>query len=251
MIRRFNRFELKYIIPAAVRDALLPDLLQHMSPDSHGAGGSYRVTSLYYDSQDLACYRAKIEGIKFRRKVRVRIYGDYEADPAALVMLEIKQRINRTVQKRRVDMPLSAALGLLAGHGHETFLRPEDETVAAEVEYLARTLGLQPTCVITYLRQAYVGSRYESGLRVTFDGNLAVRGPEFGLGPGLPEHFFLPPDWMIMEIKVNETVPLWVSRMIARHECTLRRISKYCRGLALLRGLERGDVLGGELWKTS
>ena len=46
-------------------------------------------------------------------------------------------------------------------------------------------------------------------------------------------------DTIVMEVKVNDAVPLWVSRMIARHNCSLRRISKYCKGLACLRSTAR------------
>jgi hypothetical protein len=54
MIRRFNRFELKYRITARERDAILPVILAHMRPDREGdPSGVYRVTSLYYDTVDL------------------------------------------------------------------------------------------------------------------------------------------------------------------------------------------------------
>jgi hypothetical protein len=112
MIRRFNRFELKYLVTSAQRDLLLPDIAARMVIDREGSQtGHYRVTSLYYDTDDFAFARSKREGIKYRRKVRVRIYGD-RTEPDGEAMLEIKQRINRTVQKRRVAHPLPEALAI-------------------------------------------------------------------------------------------------------------------------------------------
>jgi hypothetical protein len=239
VIRRFNRFELKYIVDTRLRDAICADLALNMRPDEHGASGSYRVTSLYYDSPDVTCFWSKIDGIKYRRKVRVRTYGSHVDDVHNDVMVEIKQRINRTVQKRRLSLPLEQAYVLCEGHGHEEISDPTDRVVASEVAFLAHRLQLRPACVITYLRQAWVGSVYEPGLRVTFDDELACRGPERGLGPGLPNHFFMPPGLAIMEVKVDETVPLWVVRTLAKHQCSLRRISKYCVGLQKLRSLDR------------
>lgn len=235
MKRRFNRFELKYVIDAARRDALLDEIRSNMAPDPYGEDGTYRVTSLYYDSPDFVCFDSKIEGIRYRRKVRIRTYGAHEEDPTAEVAVEIKQRINRTVQKRRVGMPLAEAVALLAREHTPDVADDDRGSIIGELEYLTRSLVLQPACVITYLRQAWVGSRYEPGLRLTFDQRPAVRSATRMLGPGSKDRPFMPETSMIMEVKADDAVPLWVSRMLARNDCSLTRISKYCVGLTALR----------------
>jgi SPX domain protein involved in polyphosphate accumulation len=252
MIRRFNRFELKFIISRGLRDAVREDLLANMTLDAHGDGdGFYRVTSLYYDSPDHGCFRAKVDGIKYRRKLRVRIYGGHAEDESGVAMAEIKQRINRTVQKRRLSLQLGPAYALCAGQPLASVTDVEDRAVASEIGFLVRSRQLRPACVITYRRQAFVGSRYEAGLRITFDQMLGVRGPEHRLGPGTPTHAFMNPDRIIMEVKVNDAVPLWVARLMARHNCRLRRISKYCTGLARLQSLAREvERARGEEWTS-
>jgi hypothetical protein len=72
---------------------------------------------------------------------------------------------------------------------------------------------------------------------------LSCRGPESGLSASQPAHYFLPPDWVVLEIKADEKVPIWVTRMVARHGLQLKRMSKYCEGLAKLRGLQRATEL--------
>ena len=243
MIRRFNRFELKYIVDHRLRDVLVEEMLLNMRPDSHGDGaGAYRVSSLYYDSADHACFWAKIEGLKYRRKLRVRVYGEDTAGDDVTGMVEIKQRINRTVQKRRVALPLNDAYALIEQGADFSWEDDRDRAVAHEVVSLVGSLHLQPACVISYLRQAFVGGDYETGLRITFDSELSCRGPEYGLGAGAPKHFFISPDIMVMEVKVNDTVPLWVARMLNRHNCQLQRISKYCAGIARLAALPYADL---------
>lgn len=240
MIRRFNRFELKFVISAAMRDAIYHDLIANMTLDAHGdADGYYRVTSLYYDSPDYSCFHAKVDGIKYRRKVRVRIYGEHAEASDQLAMAEIKQRINRTVQKRRIVLELGAAYALCSGEATAGLTDPDDRAVADEIGFLVRSLALQPACVITYQRQAFVGSRFEAGLRITFDQMLGVRGRDRLLGPGMPTHLFMDPSRIIMEVKVNDAVPLWVARLMARHNASLRRISKYCTGMSRLQSLAR------------
>lgn len=236
MIRRFNRFELKYIVRHLVKERLCEALARQMTLDAHGdADGTYRLASLYFDSPDLACFRAKEEGIRFRRKLRLRIYDRFLDDPSAPVHAEIKQRIGKTVQKRRVRVPLATALGWIDGALEPDLSDEQDQVVANEIVVLSRSLNLEPMCVTSYRRQAWVGSDAESGLRITFDGDVGCRGPGRLLGSGEPEFLFLPADSFIMEVKVNDRVPLWVTRLVAEHDCALRRVSKYCEGIRTLR----------------
>ncbi|MDI7267677.1 MAG: polyphosphate polymerase domain-containing protein [Myxococcota bacterium] len=235
VVRRFNRYELKYLLHVSRLGALVSDLVQFMSPDDHGdADGCYRVSSLYYDSPDLYFYRSKIEGLRFRRKLRVRVYPDGPGvGRSATAFVEIKQRMNRTIQKRRVVLPLGKALALCAGTLDEwPPLDDADVTTASEITYLLRALQLRPTCIVSYRRRAFVGSRYEQGMRLTFDSLLEGRTTVLDLCVEGPRHLFLPPDWVVMEIKVNDRVPNWVTSLVAKHECELTRISKYCAAVA-------------------
>jgi hypothetical protein len=243
VIKRFNRYELKYILSAAVADAITAELSSYVTPDPEGgATGVYQVTSLYYDTPSRSFFNAKIEGIKYRRKLRVRRYGDLGRAPGA-VAVEIKQRINRTTQKRRLGLPLAEALALCDGDGPTSFDDPGDTAVAGEVEFLVRSLHLRPSCTVSYLRQAFLGGPYETGLRVTFDRYLWCREPVFALGTDGPRYLYLPADRVVMEVKANDAVPLWLSRMLARHACPLRRFSKYCAALACLLALPKSETL--------
>jgi SPX domain protein involved in polyphosphate accumulation len=232
MIRRFNRYELKYILPVGQIEAIVDDLRQLADPDPHGGTAGYRVVSLYYDSPALDFFWAKIEGIKFRRKLRLRIYPGEEISRTPSAMVEIKQRINRTVQKRRLQLPLAEAERLCRGQLERDDLDAEDRQVAAEVQHMVHAMDLAPTCITAYRRRAFVGGHYEPGLRVTFDTDLRARAHALAVAEDADNHLFAPPDWCIMEVKVNEAVPDWVTSLLARHGCQLRRVSKYCAGLA-------------------
>src|SRR5688572_18310466 len=106
MIRRFNRFELKYILPIRKADLIMRDLENQTVRDSHDHSEGYPIASLYYDSPELDFFWDKIEGIRFRRKVRIRVYPNDGYDKVTDAMVEIKQRLNKTVQKRRLVLPL-------------------------------------------------------------------------------------------------------------------------------------------------
>lgn len=230
-MKRFNRFELKYVIAASTWPAVRNDVLAQMDPDSNGADGSYPVASVYYDTPDLAFHRAKREGIKFRRKLRVRRYG---SDTEAPVYVEIKQRINRTTQKRRLSLPLADAYRLCGGDPVASVEEATDVEAANEVQFLVRALSLQPTCIVGYQREAYVGGPYESGLRITFDHGLWAGIADDGLDPEVERHPMLPAAAAILEVKANDRVPIWLANLLARHECALRRYSKYCKAVDTL-----------------
>ncbi len=230
MIRRFNRYELKYILPYKQYQRVLQDFKGFLRPDKHaGAEGVYRISSLYYDSPDLSCYRNKIDGIKYRRKLRLRVYKDSDMTVA---FVEIKQRINRTVQKRRICLPMDVATALCAGRDiNITHLDQTDQETASEVLYLVKALSLRPQCIISYHRKAYEGSRYEHGLRVTFDTHLKYRLNNLDVTVPSKDRFFLPPDTVVMEVKANERVPVWLTSLFGLHQCNLQRVSKYCLGI--------------------
>ena len=236
MIRRFNRYELKYVLPYKQYQDVLKDFNGFLETDMHaGTNGIYRISSLYYDSPDLSCYRNKIDGIKYRRKLRLRIYKDSDL---TFGFIEIKQRINKKFQKRLLRLPIEEAKALCAGEdiGIQHMDSTDAET-AAEVIYLVKTLCLKPQCIISYHRRAYEGSRYEHGLRVTFDTHLKYRRNELDVTTLCKDRFFLPPDRVVMEVKANERVPTWLTSLVGLHQCSLQRVSKYCIGI------ESGEAL--------
>ncbi len=232
-VRRFNRFELKYLVPLREAEAFKQALRAYLLPDGHGdAQGCYRLASLYYDGPDLRCYWEKVDGIRWRRKLRIRYYGA-GLPPAedTLVYVEIKQRLNRVTQKRRVLLPYAQALRLC----DERYIpehAPQDHAVIKEMLGMLVQYDLRATSLVQYARQAFVGTEYDLGLRVTFDTDLAYRSGDSRLegGEGLA---LFPPDRAIIEIKANERIPYWLTELVAQHDLGLVRMSKYCRSIEL------------------
>lgn len=247
MIRRFNRYELKYVLPLSRAERLIEELKEHLPEDSHNRGTGYRIISLYYDSPALDCFWAKIEGLKFRRKVRLRSYAGADVTAIERGLVEIKQRINRTVQKRRLVLPIEQASALCLGQAIPEGLDALDDQVAHEVCYLANSLHLQPTAITAYHRRAFEGALENAGLRVTFDTDVRGRVHALDLRESAQNRLVLPLDWCVMEVKANETVPDWMISLLGRHNCNLNRLSKYCAVVAALRGLAIDPlVISGE-----
>ncbi|MHC5063568.1 MAG: VTC domain-containing protein [Planctomycetota bacterium] len=244
MIKRFNRYEIKYTILASKLQRLIADLVLNMDRDPYVSGaGFYRISSLYFDTPGLDCYWNKLDGLLFRRKLRIRIYPDRPKGPA---FVEIKQRVNRTVQKRRLAMDLKDAYALCSGRPFK-LSEADDQAVADEVHYLVTSLRLAPKNVISYSRQAFVGRFVDAGLRLTFDTLVKARWAGFDLHQQNRRMMIAyPPNQAIMEVKANERVPHWLVNTLARHQCTLTRVSKYCQGIAQIQTrLQSGRVQAG------
>jgi len=237
VIKRFNRYEIKYAIPVSSLSVLKPDLERFLGRDSYGgAAGFYSIASMYFDTPDLDSYRNKLDGLLYRRKLRIRIYPDRPDGPA---FVEIKQRVNRTVQKRRLAMTLPDAYRMCSGSLRFQLSEADDQAVADEVHYLVTSLRLRPKNIIAYTRQAYVGHMVDPGMRLTFDTLVRTRRADFDLEVPRKTQLAFPAHLAVMEVKANERVPHWLTSLLARHQCTLTRISKYCNGITALASRER------------
>jgi hypothetical protein len=230
-IRAFNRFELKYIADRALAERFRDQLAAKLDRDAHGIDGFYPVWSQYYDSRDLRAYWEKIDGERFRRKLRIRHYGTPDdLSDTRPVWVEIKQRVNRVTQKRRVRLPYAEALRLCAGREPAT-VEAADRATADEILALVAQRRLRPISAIGYVREAYLGRAEDSGLRVTIDSRIRGRDRDLDLRLAAENRFIVQPHLSIVEIKVNERIPYWLTDLIARNNLSLTRISKYCQSV--------------------
>jgi SPX domain protein involved in polyphosphate accumulation len=234
-IRRFNRFELKYMITIKQAELFKKALSAFLIADEHGNGdGRYILSSLYYDSPDFRCYWEKVDGVKFRRKLRIRHYVTDEAlTDDTPVFVEIKQRLDRVTQKRRIVLPYRNAMSLCNDRQYPKVFALDDKAVLDEIYAYLWQYNLRPISIVNYERQAFIGTDYDLGLRVTFDTSLQYQTHNLLLHDEPSTLPMLPADRVIMEIKVNERIPYWLTEMIAAHNLNMIRVSKYCRSIEL------------------
>ena len=238
-IRKFNRFELKYLITLQQAKHFKSALRAYLVPDEHSSNnGRYTLSSLYYDSPDLRCYKEKTDGIRFRRKLRIRRY-ETEAvfTDDSPVFLEIKQRIDRVTQKRRASLPYCEALRLCNDRRIPDDHAPEDKATLEESYVFLWQYNLRPASIVRYDRQAFMGTKYDIGLRVTFDTALSYQSGSCHLHEQPSGLSMLPANRVVMEIKVNERIPDWLTDMIAAYNLQMVRVSKYCRSIEAARNM--------------
>jgi len=230
-LHRFNRYEIKYYLPESNIAEFREKIQQRMGEDANKRDSSKRITSLYYDSTDLRFYWEKIEGLRFRRKLRIRAYGEPEKiNDDTIVFVEIKQRVNKVTQKRRIPLTYKEAKMLC-----DDRTNPENPAVrdafVNEVLTLSETADLQPMVITSYHREAFVGVDADLGLRITMDHRVQGRNTDFDLGTNAANKFIIPSHLSIVEVKANERVPTWYTDLAAELGLDVVRVSKYCKAI--------------------
>ena len=95
-IEVFNRYEKKYIIDEDTFHKLTYQIADYMNPDAYNRNGeAYRISNIYYDTENDQLIRASIEKPIYKEKLRLRAYGTPELTDN--VFVEIKKKYISTI----------------------------------------------------------------------------------------------------------------------------------------------------------
>ena len=219
----FRRVEKKYRLTPTQKDALLAIIGPKLTPDAHGRN---TICSLYLDTPDHLLIRNSIIARVYKEKLRLRSYGTPGMDDQ--VFLEIKKKFKKVVYKRRERMSLREAMAYIE-HGE----KPCDSQIMREIDYAMHFYRQpQPMMLIAYEREAYFDAENPL-LRITFDTNVRARDTDCRLEHGHDGDYLLPEDAILMEIKTDGAMPVWLARALSECSILPTRFSKY--GTAYLR----------------
>lgn len=226
-IEVFTRREQKYLITTKQYNELLKRIDHRMRPDLNGIDGRYTITSLYFDNADHQIYFETKNKLKFRQKLRLRVYDN--TDIYGSSFFEVKQKHKNVVNKRRMVIPLIEAYRYLTNDPSEPLEAYETSNmqVLREIDNFRTLYNLKPEMIISYDRHA-LHDIDDPDLRITFDLNLRCRKDDLYLENGPQGENFIDPDLIVLEVKVNHSVPLWLARILQDLNCEQRGASKFC-----------------------
>ncbi|WP_077356579.1 polyphosphate polymerase domain-containing protein [Virgibacillus halodenitrificans] len=240
-IEIFRRKEQKYLISIDQYNELVHQISPYMRADKFGSDGRYTVSSLYFESNDNKIYFETKNKLRYRQKLRLRVYNDTDINGTAF--FEVKQKHKKVVNKRRMVLPLFEAYRYLENVQGESLelIHTSNVQVLREIDYFRHLYQLEPGMIVSYDRHALHGI-YDENLRITFDMNLRCRDTDLYLEHGSYGEYFINEDSVVLEVKVDDSVPLWLTRILQQLNCEQRSASKYCTSMELLK---RGSLPNG------
>jgi hypothetical protein len=101
-----------------------------------------------------------------------------------------------------------------------------NKQVLKELYYILKLYDLEPKVYIAYDRIAYF-EKENREFRVTFDTNIRTRRYDLKLEYGDYGNNLVEDDLWLMEVKAENTVPLWFSKLLSEYKLYSSSFSKY------------------------
>jgi len=232
-VEDFSRYEFKYLLNRQRREEVEAEIAHFMEYDGHiheELGNAYIVRSLYFDNQQADHYYEKIDGMRNRRKYRIRTYG-YEPSEDLPIFLEEKGRYKERTYKHRMSLKYDELLLAYSMDGRFELLdRYPDVPLIQRFVFDTVRHKSEPVVLVDYLRRPYM-SQYDMNFRITFDSDLKAA-PVRRIYPGDHASWIASEaGYTIIEIKFFRRVPSWFHRILQAHNLRRLSISKFCKGM--------------------
>lgn len=215
------RHELKYVISRCDAQRLKQTLSFIMERDRHSKHDdfSYIITSLYFDTIDHDAFFDKMNGVRMRKKYRLRIYNH----SYARILLECKHKHENMTYKQGVEITYEQCQRII--QGDMTYVEDDPELMRQFI--LDHRLHMYiPSVIVEYDRLAYV---YEPlDVRITFDDHLATYLYHTDLlHLDANKAFVSESDTVVLEVKFNQILPDFIRLVLNSIPTTRQAISKY------------------------
>ncbi len=203
IINVMKRYELKFCLTNEQLPLFKEKLLEYMKVDKFGLT---TIASLYFDTPNFSLINKSIEKPRFKEKIRLRSYGLATYD--SKVFLEIKRKYDGIVYKRRIVTTEDEVNNFLKGN-----IEFEDEHISRELQsFKEEHPCLEAKYLIIYDRTAYYMDN--SDLRITIDENPRYRSKDLNLHTSMDGEKLLKDGGAILEIKVQHSIPIWLSKIL-------------------------------------
>lgn len=231
----FKRYEMKYLLTAEQKKAVLERMEAYMKLDEYGRT---TIRNLYFDTNTYRLIRHSLEKPVYKEKLRVRSYR--KVTPEDPIFVELKKKYKSVVYKRRLVLPEKKVMDAFAAKRP----LPVRSQIGKEIRYFCKYYGdLHPTVFLSYEREAYYALD-GSDFRVTFDENILFREEDLSLESEVYGEKMIKDGMTLMEIKTAGGMPLWMSDVLTKHKIYKTSFSKY--GAAYRRIMETKKQTQGE-----
>ena len=215
-ILTFQRTEVKYRMSRAQYQGFMEHTKMLRVPDE--AYPHSLILNIYYDTEHDELVTRSLDKPVYKEKLRVRSYGI--PGKRSPVFVELKKKYDGIVYKRRSEMSLREAENFL-----QRGIRP--------------ALDSQINRVLCYDRDSYQGA-FDPDFRMTIDRNIRYREQDLRLEDGDGGSPLRTETPYLMELKVGDTLPIEMARILSELRIFPASFSKY--GEAYRISHSRADV---------
>ncbi|TDC47694.1 polyphosphate polymerase domain-containing protein [Actinomadura sp. KC345] len=208
-----TRVDRKYLVPAAMAEAILPRLGGEYAALDIGGRRRFRYSSTYFDTPDLLTFRQHRQGRRRRFKIRTRTYLD-----SGECVFELKLAGVRNVTDKR-RMPYEATRRAEMDGAARVFL----EEVLLDAYRVNAPDTVVPSATTGYLRSTLV--QLSGPGRVTLDASLTCTRDGAGMAAD--------PGMVLIESK-SERADAPVDRILRDLGVRPAKMSKYCVAVGVL-----------------
>ncbi|NLL71984.1 MAG: polyphosphate polymerase domain-containing protein [Clostridiales bacterium] len=221
------RHEYKYYINSLVYHELRERFryILNRDPNMKDEEG-YLISSIYFDDFHDSAVVDKMDGTRYRKKYRIRLY-DYDE---SFIKLECKSKYNNFISKLWAPLTRAEYNSILQGDYEFLLYREEDVCKMLYADYV--TKRIRPVTTVEYQREAYVHQL--GNTRITFDKNIGASIGTVDIFHPDYETICVPLDGdMVLEIKYDDYIPDYIWKLFQSDGMVNCAISKYvmCRDL--------------------
>lgn len=221
------RYETKYRINQFTYFALKNAITPFLKPDAYTKSAlrrKYLVRSLYFDTRDYRFYVEKVNGDSNRIKFRIRTYGTHP-DQKPDIRVEMKVRKGKLMEKYGAFITHSQYLLFMTSRDWGRC----DDPVLIEFERYVHRWNLVPKTLVQYFREGFE-SREKENIRLTFDYQIK----SFSTKVLFPQPIYWRRHFesqIVLEIKHQNQVPVWMNKLIQSFHLKVVPNSKYAHSI--------------------
>lgn len=228
MKNSFQRKEIKFLINNYQYNELIRTVEEYMDPDKYcGDNAEYGVFNIYYDTEDNHLIRTSLQKPYYKEKLRLRSYC-CPATQDDKVFLEIKKKIGGVVNKRRVTMTLAEAEIYLQTRQRPLCEKYIQTQVFNELDMFLDRYDVSAKQYVSYIRSAWFG-KDDKDFRLTFDRSITTRRENLSLEIESYGEQLINFGEFLMEVKIKDTMPMWLAKKLAELKIYKISFSKYGR----------------------
>ena len=229
------RYEFKYILNKKTSDQIEKEARNFMIYDGHAKkelNNKYFVRSLYFENNFSSNFYEKVDGMKIRRKYRLRTYSNF-FDPKVPIFFEVKGRISERTYKKRINIK-NKYLNLFLSQSQNfnlLNLYPNNEMIINFIFDSFRK-NLKPLILVDYKRRPYI-NKFGLYFRLTFDTNLlSSKTNNLFSNDKYSSWLECKAGYTILEVKFDRSIPAWFHRVIQCYNLKRRSVSKFVLGMS-------------------